>query len=176
MRISLEKRFDGTPAQNAHRVVAAVFGVLALVCLMGAAILWAIERGISAEARLLAAEGQEAVAEVLDRRIIETRSTDSDGRTTTSRTYYLRLAFTTAAGDRVEIEPSVGQARYEATPQGTRLTLRYAPSNPAVIEFEAGGREAEAGVLRLVWQGLALLVVVFTGLALWKLRRPVNVV
>lgn len=176
MRFTLQKTFDGTPAQNSNIVAVAAFGIIAGVCVLVAVLIWFIERGISAEARLLAAEAVEAPAVVLDRRMVESRNTDKDGHTTTSMSYYLRLEFVTAAGDRVEIEPSVGQERYDASPAGTTLTLRYAPSDPRVVEFEAGERAAEAGVLQWIWKSAGGLAAVFAVLALWKTRRPVNVV
>ena len=89
MRVSMSKTFDATPEQGSRLVAAAAFGMLAVMCLMVTALFWFIERGLSADAQLLAAEGIEAEAVVLDRRIVETRNTDRDGHTTTSVDHFL---------------------------------------------------------------------------------------
>lgn len=119
-----------------------------------------------AEARLIAAEGRAAEAVVADSRISETRS---GGRV--DEDYFVTLRFTDAAGQSHEVEVEVTSDRHAVLPEGSTLTLRYAPSDPRVVEITPGDLAAatrRANIAALILGGVA--VVFGAGWAM--IRRP----
>lgn len=108
------------------------------------------------------AEGREASATVAGKYYRE--STDSDGDRTVS--YYLNLAFTTDAGEEIEITRSVSRARYHTTQEGDAIPLWYLESDPAETELSRG--ETRSGsritqIIGLVFGLLTLGALWFTG-------------
>lgn len=175
MRLSFERRMGAGLRRQAplSLVLFLIAGILALV----AGGMFLAAGALDADAALLAREGQEVQAEVLDRRITERIEVDRDKdlnsplRERKVTTYHLRLAYVTAAGERIETEVAVSRARYEAAETGGALRLFYAPSKPTVIEFERGEAAAEARAFRWVFWGLGVLSLGLAGLGVWLRRR-----
>lgn len=148
---------------------------MAAIFLVIAVVFHFVAGSVAREADLLASEGMEAEATVTDSRIVEIRKTDrdSDGftRTETDIDYYLTLEFVTAEGKTIELEKSVSNAQYNKHDKGDKLTLRYAKSDPTVIEFEKGSRAGDAGIFKWLSWGLGALGVILGGAATLLLRK-----
>jgi hypothetical protein len=123
------------------------------------------------EARLLATEGREAVADVLDRREVETRSVDNEGRVRYDWDHFATLRFDTPDRRGVEVETRITPARYEALQVGDRVTIRYAASDPRVVEFEPGEKAGEVALLRWAAIGLGVIAAGIGGLMLRQYRQ-----
>lgn len=147
-----------------------IYGLLAVIaglCVVIAVLSWfVVTTGV--EARLLAEEGREAEAEVLDLRREETRKVDDDGRVRLDVAYFVTVRFDTPVRRQVEVETAISDARFAALRVGQRVLLRYAASDPGVIEFEAGEKAAEAAFLRWVALGLGVIA---AGLAVLAVRQ-----
>lgn len=148
----------------------AIYGLLAVIgalCVIIVILLWSVLQEGGA-ARLLAIEGREAVAEVRDLRREETRRVDDQGRVRLDVEHFVTVRFDTPAARGVEVEAMVEAERYAALRRGDRIEIRYAASDPGVIEFQAGDRAGEAAFLRWVAFGLA---VVAAGLGVLAVRQ-----
>lgn len=148
----------------------AIYGLLAVIgglCVIIAILLWVLVQEGGA-ARLLAEEGREAEATVMDLRREETRRVDDQGRVRFDVEHFVTVRFDTPARRGVEVEATVGADRHDALRRGDRIMIRYAASDPQVIEFEAGERAAEAAFLRWVALGLG---VVAAGLGVLAVRQ-----
>jgi hypothetical protein len=161
------------PVQTAAKQARAAWIALAVV----AALLAAIAAGLfyaggitAADSRLLAAEGVAIEAEIVDRRIREERKRQGDGVWRTETTFLVTVSYTPRGGTLQRIEKAVTAERYERMPKGERVSLIYAPSKPAVFEFEAGDLASDAWWFRLVAVVLAVLGA-GSGWGAWVLRR-----
>ena len=166
MRMRVQGAGGGFPV-SAGTVLLAIAGVVMLATAV-LVLIWSL---IGAEARLLEAEGQEALAQVTDHRIVETRERDHDGRVSTSTSYYVTLAFAPAGGAPVTVEHSVSRDRYEALKTGDEVALIYAASDPGVIEFARGDRAGEAVALGWVSVVTGAVSLVLGGIGMVLLRR-----
>jgi Protein of unknown function (DUF3592) len=135
---------------------------------------------VGEDAKLLAAEGREIEAEVLNRRIVETieydRDTGSNSNSSFDRqrkktTHYVTLAYNPSENERIEMETSVSQSRYQALGNGAKVKIFYAPSNPQLIEFEKGEKAGEAKLFSWISIGLMVVAVGMAALGIY-LRRP----
>lgn len=127
---------------------------------------------VGREARLLATEGREAEATVLDLRRVETRRVDNDGRVRFDVEHFARVRFDTPEKRGVVAETQITEARFQALEKGMTVPMRYAASDPEVIEFQAGDKAGEAAFLR--WAALGLAVIA-GGLSVfaWRQRRKI---
>jgi hypothetical protein len=153
-----------------------VFYIIAANFLVIAGGLYWASGAVAKDARLLAAEGTEIEAEVLDRRIVEKIEYDDDDKSSGSRTrktttYCLTIAYSPSENERIEMETSVSQARYETSGTGAKIKLFYAPSNPRLIEFEKGEKAKSASFLRWFGMGLAVMAVGLAALGIY-MRKP----
>ncbi len=179
MRMSFERQIGGNHDGKAIGPLVLLFiaGVMAVV----AGGMHLAAGALDENAVLLAREGQEVQAEVLDRRVTEKIEIDREKdlnsplRERKVTTYYLRLAYVTAAGERIETEVSVPQGRYEAAATGGTVRIFYAPSQPSVFEFERGEAASGARLFRWLSWGLGGLALVLAGLGL-RLRRAARTV
>lgn len=148
----------GTAGKSGFEAIYGLLAVIGGLAVVIAILLWSVLQ-TGHEARLLAEEGREAVADVLDLRREETRKVDDEGRVRFDIEHFVRVRFDTPDRRGVEVEAMVTAARYEALQVGDRITLRYAASSPEVIEFEAGERAGEANLLRWVALGMGVVAI-----------------
>jgi hypothetical protein len=162
------------PAANpgSSVVLDAMFGWYAVIggLLVALAVVVWFLLDVGREARLLATEGREAEATVLDLREVKTRRVDNDGRVHHDIDHYARVRFDTPERRGVVAETRITEARFEMLEKGMMVPLRYAASDPEVIEFQAGEKAGEATLLR--WAALGLAVIA-GGLSVfaWRQRR-----
>lgn len=148
----------------------AIYGFLAVIgglCVIILILVWFLLQ-VGDAARLLAEEGREAEAEVLDLRREETRKVDDDGRVRFDIEHFVTVRFDTPGRRGVEVEAMVSAARHDGLRRGDRIVIRYAASDPGVIEFEAGERAQEAAFLRWVVLGLGAIAL---GLGVLAVRQ-----
>lgn len=104
-----------------------VLMLVVAIALFGAA------RQMAIEARLLAEEGVDTVAQVTGKE--RRRHTDSDGNV--SYSYHLRYTFTTIAGESIRGTQSVSRRLHDSVGIGSRIPVRYVPSRPGLNRVEA---------------------------------------
>jgi hypothetical protein len=159
---------DGDAARKLEALwgFGAVIGALVLIVLW---ILWHLAQ-VGGAARLLAEEGRDVTAEVVNLRQEVTRRTDAEGRGYDDFTSFVTVRFDTFETRGVTVEAEVDDDRYAGLSLGQRIDLRYAASDPQVIEFEPGEAAGETAFLRWVAIGLGLIAAVLAGVALRQYR------
>ncbi len=136
-------------ARQARVAVWALAGMAVVLAAVAAGLLYAGWQAAE-DGRLLAREGVAIDAEVVDRRIREERRRQQSGNYITDIHHLVTIRYAPPGGAVERQEREVGSARYEAMPVGTKVTITYAPSKPAVFEFEAGDLAADAWWFRVV--------------------------
>jgi Protein of unknown function (DUF3592) len=145
--------------QGSFLIAAAVMALMALI----SAGMW---YAVAAKSRLIAAEGVAVVAEVTGLEVEV-----SHGKNGPTRKYMVDLVFPGPEGQQVSARRSVSRSLYNRLAPGSDLRLRYAASDPTVIEIEPGAMAEGAGLAG--WSALLFLALtaVFAGAEGLRRRR-----
>lgn len=156
-------------------------GIFAAVFLMFTVIGGLVWKSSGASAALMAKEAVATTAVVERLWSEETQRTreNTNGigtRTTTSTSYYAALRFVDQAGKEWVRDQSVSQADFRSFQMGQAVPLRYAASDPTVVELHEGDLTSGGQIgywlmiAGAVGLAITLLVLLFTR------RKPVNVI
>jgi hypothetical protein len=118
------------------------------------------------DARLLEAEGRMTEAEIVEKWIVRGDDDDADD-------YLVRLRFADARGQVHTVREDIGARRWNRLETGDTLPVRYAESDPSVIETREGETARTA-----LWLGIAAAAMgaAALGLTARALRRAASLI